>query len=255
MELAPHHTMDQLIAGTLSWWHQAGVDCAFGDEAVAWLEPLAEVADSEGEPQNNATGSGLRTAPPPAALDLPKIGGDNAGWPQDLAAFDIWWMNEASLETGSTAKRVAPRGPANADLLVLVEQPDVADTGILLSGEQGSIVSAMLSAMAIAPENVRFASVLPRHTPMADWAGLQTGGMAEVLAHHLRLAAPRRIMSFGSNIPPLLGNDPAQSAQILRTINQDGRTIPVLAERSLDALMRRKAKAGFWQRWLDWTRV
>ena len=251
MKLAAHHTLDQSIAGALLWWRQAGVDCAFGDEPIAWLQPLAE---QDSALQNETSQPALSRAPPPAS-ELPKIGGDKSAWPQNLTAFEAWWMSEPSLDIGTTAKRVPPRGPANAELLVLVEHPEVADTDILLSGDQGSMLSAMLSAMAIAPETVRFASVLPRHTPMADWTRLHAAGIADVLAHHLQLTAPRCIMSFGSNIPPLLGNDPAQTAQTLRSFNQDGSTIPVLAERSLDALMRPKAKSVFWQRWLDWTGI
>ena len=252
MELAAHHTLDQSIAGALLWWRQAGVDCAFGDEPIAWLESLAETeAVMPSEPASPSLG----TAAPPATPELPKIGGEKDLWPQDLAAFDAWWMHEPSLDFGTTTKRVSARGSANPELLILVEQPEAADTETLLSGEQGMMLSIILRAMGIAPEMVRIASVLVRHVPMVDWPSLHAGGMAELLAHHVHLTAPRRIMSFGSNIPPLLGNDPAQTAQTLRSFNQDGSTIPVLAERSLDALMRPKAKSVFWQRWLDWTGV
>ncbi len=252
MDMAPHYSPKNAVAGALSWWRQAGVDCAFGDKATLWLEPLAEAEEA---PQNEPSHVSQRSAAPPAAADLPKIGGNRGEWPQDLAAFDAWWLNEPSLDLGSTARRVPPRGLADAELMVLVEHPEAADSSALLSGEQGVILAAMLRAMGTAPEKVRVASVLPCHTPMAEWSRLQAAGLGEVLAHHVKLAAPRRIISFGSNIPPLLGNDPTQSAQTLRTFNQDGATIPVLAERSLDALMRPKAKAGFWQRWLDWTEV
>ena len=252
MDMAPHYSPKNAVAGALSWWRQAGVDCAFGDKATLWLEPLAEPKEA---PQNEPSHVVQRSAAPPAAADLPKIGGNRGEWPQDLAAFDAWWLNEPSLDLGSTARRVPPRGLADAELMVLVEHPEAADSRALLSGEQGVFLAAMLRAMGTAPENVRLASVLPSHTPMAEWSRLQAAGLGEVLAHHVKLAAPRRIISFGSNIPPLLGNDPTQSAQTLRTFNQDSVTIPVLAERSLDALMRPKAKAGFWQRWLDWTGV
>jgi DNA polymerase len=107
--------------------------------------------------------------------------------------------------------------------------------------------------MGIGEDQAYFASVLPRHVPMPDWKGLGEAGLAEILALHLQLAAPKRLISFGSNIPPLLGHDPTQSAQNLPILNHEGERVATLSERSLDALSRAKAKAGFWRRWLEWT--
>ncbi len=234
------------ITGALDWWREAGVDCAFSDEALPWLAG----EEPEQAAQTGATPLGIQSVAPPPPIEMPKIGGDKAAWPQDLAAFDAWWMDEPSLDTGL---RIPPRGPAQAKLMVLVEQPEAQDSASLLSGPQGKLLSAMLQAMGIAQDEVRIAAVLPCCTPSPDWQTLSASGIGDLLLHHLQISAPQRLIIFGSNIPPLLGHDPAQSPANLPDFNHEGRIIPLLADRSLDALTRAKAKSAFWQRWLDWS--
>jgi len=246
MQASTNLSAKRAIAGALDWWREAGVDCAFSDEPEPWL--------AEEEPEQAKQTSAAPLARQPVALpppvELPKFGGDKAAWPQDLAAFDAWWMSEPSLDTGL---RIPPRGPPGAKLMVLVEQPEAQDSESLLSGPQGKLLSAMLQAMGIAQDEVRLASVLPCFTPSPDWQPLGASGIADLLLHHLQISAPQRLIVFGSNIPPLLGHDPAQSPANLPNFNHEGRIIPLLADRSLDALTRAKAKSAFWQRWLDWS--
>ncbi len=138
--------------------------------------------------------------------------------------------------------------------MVLVPAPEEEDSQILLSGARGRLLANFLSAAGIAGDEVYFASALPRHTPLADWAELGRSGLGAVLLHHLALARPQRVLSFGRDILPLLGHDPAQKPASLREINHHAGSIPVLAERTLDYLLARPAaRSGFWQRWLDWT--
>jgi DNA polymerase len=189
----------------------------------------------------------------PAVPEKPRFGGDHATWPQDLAGFQTWWMTETSLDHGSSAQRIAPRGRYGADLLILVEQPEVMDNESLLSGPQGKMLSAMLAAMGVSEENTYFASLLTRHTPMPDWQGLQQTGLGDVLRHHLALAAPKRIIAFGGAIPSLLGHAPSQSLLTSVKIGDNDHAIPLFSALSLDALQRAKAKEGLWRRWLEWS--
>jgi uracil-DNA glycosylase family 4 len=235
------------ISAAIDWWRDAGVDCDFGDEPTRWLkaeETRAPIAEHRA------------AAAPPPATD-PAM--DRSAWPQDLAAFTAWWLSDPALDEGRVSGRVPPRGNKGAELLVIVPDPereDAADDGgRLLSGPQGRLLDAMLAAMGIAGDAAYVASVLPRHMPMADWAALAERGFGALLCHHIRLAAPRRIIALGSNILSLLGHDPAHSPAVLRDFNQDGVTIPLLAGKSLSALLERpRWKAGLWQGWLDWTR-
>lgn len=249
MEDPPKADLTSEIAAAMDWWRDAGVDCDFGEEPTRWLKV-------EEQPGTLAERGAAAASPPPAAAP-PAI--DRAAWPQDLAAFTAWWLSDPALDGGRTSGRVPPRGGQGAEFMVIVPDPEREDSaesgGRLLTGPQGRLLDAMLAAMGIAPDAVYLASVLPRHMPMADWPALAGQGFGALLCHHIKLVAPRRLIALGSNILPLLGNDPAHNPAVLRDFSQDGMTIPLLAGKSLSALLERpRWKAGLWQGWLDWTR-
>jgi DNA polymerase len=249
----------------MDWWREAGVDCDFADTPTRWLIPQenAEPAREGRDPRRQdapaaAEGaSRLRQgAEPERAPASPIV--DRSAWPQDLAAFTAWWLSEPAHDDGRLSGRVAPRGRQGAELMIIVPDPERGDDaeqgGRLLSGRQGHLLDAMLAAMGVAAEDTYVASVLPRHTPMADWAAIAEKGFGALLCHHVALVGPRRLVALGSNILPLLGNDPAHSPAVLMQFNQHGATIPLLAGKSLAALLERpRWKAGLWQGWLDWT--
>ena len=235
------------LTAALDWWRAAGVDCDYNDEPRDWL-PLRE--ESAGAAEAPAQSEARNPEPEPAV----HIGGDPATWPQKFEDFPAWWRTEPSLDHGIVMQRVPPRGIAKAALMVLVEHPEANDREALLSGPEGKLLSAMLQAFGIAEEQVYVASVLPRHTPLPDWSALRAAGLGKVLAHHIGLAAPQRLLVLGSHIPPLLGHDPANKATPLRSFNHEGRNIPLLDAHGLDDLIARpRRKAALWQRWLDWT--
>lgn len=231
------------IAGAIAWWREAGVDLGFGDEPQPWI-----AAAPAGEPEV------APVKPMPAPAPVVRIGGNASNLPASLEAFTPWWLSEPSLDLGQTHGRVPPRGSAGAVVMVLVPYPEAEDRDTLLSGPQGKLLEAMLGAMQIAADQAYFASVLPRHTPHPDWAALQQAGIAEVLARHIVLAAPQRLIAFGGNILPLLGHDPAKTGQISPEFNHEGQSIPLLPAMELGVLLGNpRRKASFWQRWLDWT--
>lgn len=230
-------------AAAIDWWREAGVDQDFGNDPTCWLaEPdAAPAAPTPATPQ--------KRTPANVAPAAPSLGGDRANWPASLADFAGWWLAEPSLAPAGT--RVPPRGAAGADLLVLVPMPEAGDTGQLLSGAQGTLVANMLRAMGIAPEAAYIASALPRHMPLADWPGLQTDGLGEVVAHHIDLVAPRRLLVLGNDILPLLGLEKRQG---VRDLPLNGKAIQLLASYAPDHLLENaKARAALWRRWLEWT--
>lgn len=243
------------IAAAIDWWRDAGVDCHFNDEPANWLAPAATLPTRPGGGLNRpgASPANLRgEAEVPPAPEKPTF--SRSDWPQDLAAFTQWWLSDPLLDDGRTTGRVPPRGCQGAEFMVIVPDPERDDDDSLLAGPQGKLLDAMLAAMAIAPDQVYIASVLPRHMPMADWPALAEKGFGALLCHHVKLAAPRRLIALGSNILPLLGNDPAHNPAVLRSFNQEGVTLPLLAGKGLAALLERpRWKAGLWQAWLDWT--
>lgn len=236
-------SLEDQLAAALAWWREAGVDRVYRDEAEGWL----------GEPELETTAA-LVAAPEAPAPEAPRIGGPDAGWPRDLAAFAQWWLTEPSLDQGGSFPRVPPRGVHKAELMVLVAQPEESDEPQLLAGKHGAMLKAMLAAMGIDLAAVYIAAALPRHTPLPDWRALTGAGLAELTAHHIALAAPKRLIAFGRNTWPLVWHDTAQSPDGLHIFNHEGVRVPTMSADGLDRLLRSAtARAAFWRRWLDWT--
>ncbi len=235
------------IAAALDWWREAGVDFDYDEAARDWLAGSPPAATDQPEP------AAFVPPPPPPAPPAPKIGGDRQSWPADLPGFRQWWLEEPSLDSGQVFARVAPRGPADAELMVLVDHPEAEDSEGLLSGERGRLLHAILAAIGIAPDQAYVASLLPRHMPLPDWAALAAAGLGDLALHHVALAAPRRLISFGPHVSSLLGHDPTKSAEPLQHFYHVGPSIPALAAPGLDTLMARpRGKANLWKALLDW---
>lgn len=243
-------TLAEELAAAIGWWREAGVDRAFRDDAEGWLAPPPEP-----ERPNKPARAEARPAQPRREVPTaPRIGGDPAGWPQALSEVAEWWLTEPTLDEGGIAPRVPPRGPAGAELMVVVPMPEPSDAERLLSDAEGKFLSAILQACGLAEEQVYFASALPRHTAVPDAEQLRAGGLGAVLEHHVRLAAPKRVLAFGRLVPPLLGHDMAQASAAIPFFNHEVLRVPVMAAGGLDRLLRSAAaRETFWRRWLEWT--
>ena len=242
--LADQSSLAEQFVGALDWWREAGVDCDFTDSPHGWIahEIIAEPVD-QGSPD-----APKRAPAPPAEID-------RSTWPGDLGSFASWWLTEPWLDGGQLGSRIAPRGNEGAQVMVLVAEPERDDTTELLSGPQGRLLAAMLKAMGVALHACYIASVLPRNTPHADWAEAAVRGLGDLARHHIALAAPQRLIVFGSSILPLLGHDPANFSAGAGEFAHSGIRLPMLAARDLAVLLERpRWKAGFWQNWLDWTK-
>jgi uracil-DNA glycosylase len=235
----------ETVAAAFEWWRDAGVDRCWEDQPQSWIAPPEPPAQEEASPSPAAI-----VAPAPIAQ-----GPDRSNWPTAFDAFFPYWLEDQWLDTSPREARVAPRGPAGAEVMVLVGEPEQQDSDRLLSGPQGRLLDAMLAAMGIEEAQVYRASILPRATPHADWAALGARGLGELALHHIGLAAPKRLIAFGGHILPLLGHDPANNLPISTEVNHGSGKIPMLAARDLAVLLERpRWKARFWQSWLEWTR-
>jgi len=240
----PPASLRDSISATLDWWREAGVDCAFLDTPQRWLAP------PEGEAP---TASAATVAAPPPEPEPPRIGGDAENWPQDLASFRDWWLEEPSLDPVK-GRRLPPRGDRGAALMVLVPMPEEEDSEMLLSGRQGRLVAGMAEAMGVAPDRLYLASALPRYTLLPDWAALAREGMGEVLRHHLFLAAPERLLVMGLDILSLLEHDLAQESSAVGKIDIENNALPLLAGNAPAHLLdHARLRARLWRQWLDWT--
>lgn len=251
------------IAGALDWWRLAGVEVDALDEASGWLDI------DTGAPASDTQSAATAKPPPPpqpvqpapssrlAGIELEgiaKVPGDPATWPADLAAFRQWWLEEEKFSPAGAFPRIPPRGAVGAKLMLVIGQPEESDTETLLSGPLGRVLSGFLRAAGIAEDQVCFASALPRHTLHPDWAEVGTAGYGDLLAHHVGLVRPEKLIVFGRDVLALFPHTSAQETAILQTFNHDGRSIPLLPARDLANLARRGGfRAQFWQQWLDFT--
>ncbi len=264
---APAPPLSREFVAALDWWRAAGVDIDFADDVTDWLaKPEREAEPGDGakakKPQKSGgTSQKTETSDPQKTLG-PKddLLGEDA--PSDLAAFQEWWLNAPGLDPIGPRGRVPPRGKSGAKLMVLVLAPEDGDSEQLLSGPQGRLLANMLAAMGFTQDEVYFASALTRPTPMADTAALAHAGMAEVLALHIELAAPEKVLALGSNIPPLLGHAAAQDTINSQKSNhtsapENNPSEPLtklLVSESLESLMASpRLKARFWRRWIEWS--
>ncbi len=254
------HTLIEEFAAAQAWWNDAGVDCDFDDVATDWLaEPEASTAQALADPAYAPVPETKKTLSEtgkagPAKVELVQLGGENSGWPADLAAFQQWWLAEPSLDGGGSFPRLAPRGTAGAKLMIIVAEPEEQDSEQLLSGPLGKFLDNMLAAMGISGEEVYLAAALPRHIPLPDWEQLQAAGLGDLLHHHIALAAPDKICALDRNIWPLLGHDLAQGSANLPDFNHEGRSVPILVAEGLAELLRSPSRRKrFWHRWLAWS--
>ncbi|MCX7865206.1 MAG: hypothetical protein N2423_09270 [Novosphingobium sp.] len=239
------------VRAAFDWWREAGVDWVYDDVPTNWLAAAARPDKPEA---NAAPPESNRQVPSAAGAPRAAISRHSAALPEDLAGFVQWWLAAPELDGGHTTGRVAPRGERGAELMVLVPQPEREDREVLLSGPQGRLLENLLRAFGQEPNAVYFASVLPRHLPGADLQVHVGGIIGEALRHHIALVAPKRLIAFDGNILPLVGNDPPQGSAVLLEINLEGQSIPLLATRSLSALLDRpRWKGDVWKAWLSWT--
>ena len=224
----PDMSFADQLAAVQDWWRDAGVDYAFVDEPLAMLrEP--EVA-----------------APPPARVKPPKPVAEEApaaplftaqALPADLAAFREWWCDPASPVPGPPSPRIAPIGEAGAKLMLIALMPETGDTAELFAGPQGRMLRAMLGALGIGEEQAYFATALPAAMEMPDWDGLTASGLGAIIAHHITLARPERVLLLGNPLASMVGQS-------------DTPTLATFAPDQLLAHPRQRAR--LWARLLDW---
>lgn len=229
------------ITAALDWWRDAGVDCDFLDAPQDWLV----------DPSRKAPAKPAAAAPVVEAGPAPLAGGP-AAWPTTLEDFAPWWAAEPDLAPADLPRPV-PQGPRGAPLMVVVPMPEAGDHDRLLSGPAGKLLDAMLGAIGLDRTRIYLASALPARIGAPDWAALHTRGHGALLAHHVTLAAPERVILFGQNsISALLGHAPTNTPPDLRLINHDGASIAALAAYDLEAILARPGfKGGVWARMLD----
>lgn len=235
------NSLAEHYAAALDWWRDAGVDYVFKDEVQALLSQN-KAAPAKAMP---TAGAGVEEAQP-VAVD-PDI--TESDLPDDLVAFQKWWMEAEALSSGPSA-RIAPRGNVGAPLMFLVPIPEVDDREQLLAGPQGRMLTNIARALGVSADAPYFTSALPSAITLPDWDGFAANGLGAALHRHIALAKPERVVILGSKLPALLGHDASAPPETFTEIAG----IPALATFAPERLLDHpRQRARLWHRLLEWT--
>ena len=167
----------------LAWWLEAGVDVAIAEAPRDWLKPTAP-------PAHSPTPARPEPAQRPAH--------------ETLDQFRLWLEESDELPlSGTSPRRVLPRGNVEAPIMLLAEMPDAHNAaedsaaGLPLSGECWQLAIAMLAAIGISGDDAYCASLSCFHAPGAKLRGADLEACAEVAREHIRLARPQRLLLLG----------------------------------------------------------
>jgi len=169
-------------ASALDWWQDAGVDVLVEDAPRDWLaEPMAAPV-------------AFTALPPAAPVHVP------AALPDTLADFIAWRLGDAVPEVEWRGVSIAASGPADADVMVLVDCPDKDDgaAGMLMTGQTGALFDRMLAAIGLSRETIHLAAVCARRPVAGRMPREVEARLAEISRHHIGLVAPKRLLLLGN---------------------------------------------------------
>ena len=148
--------MRDAFVASMEWWEVAGVGEHVEDAPGAWLrsrdakpEEAAVVAEKPAAqappqpPKRNAVSRFI------AADDAGNYPGDPGSWPDDLEAFQKWWMESDAVDPPGSYPRVAPLGSVEAKAMIVLDQPEGE---ALLAGPASTLAANMLRAMGFAED-------------------------------------------------------------------------------------------------------
>ena len=122
--------------------------------------------------------------------------------------------------------------------MIIAPMPETGDGPDLFTGPGGIMIRNMLAALELDQDAAYFATALPSLITAPDWDGLAAAGLGAVLAHHISLAQPRRVLLLGSTLARILPQEPA---------------VPVLSAFAPEQLLAHpRQRARLWKRLLEW---
>lgn len=216
-----------LYASALEWWRDAGVDILVDGNPRDWLA--------------------APTAPPPPVAAVAA----EASLPGTLDAFLAWRTGPEAPDAGWGGEPVLASGPADAEFMVLLDQPDRDDCaeGRLLSGAAGRLFDRMLASVGLSRDAVYVAAVCVRRSATGRPARGSEGTLAEAAMHHLSLVRPRRLLLLGDAASrAMLASDASAARGILHGIDHKGGKSGAVASFHPRLLLQRPAaKAEAWR--------
>lgn len=242
-----------LIESHRSWWQLAGLETLVGEAPQNWLAPRPEIS-AETPRTEAATPALARRAEPVAAVPTPTIAPPPLAplaMPGDWTAFQAWLAADPAVPgTRWHPQRILPAGAPGAKLMVLALSPEMADhdAGQLFAGDCGRLLDAMLRAIGLDRADCYLASLALTRPPGGRIDAADMAALTPLLWHHLRLAAPQKLLLFGTDLAQaVLGSDLAALRGSLRDVNQAGVKVAATAVQHPLLLLDRPArKAAAW---------
>jgi DNA polymerase len=167
----------------LAWWLDAGVDLAIQEQPRDWLkrpEPVTAKRTAE-------------VAEPPKA-NVAEVNHET------LAELRSWLSSSAELPLASaTARRILPHGPEQAQVMLLTDAPALEDfaAGQPIGGPSWELMTKMLVAIGMSPDDAYSASLSCFHTPGARMTPREREDCATIAQRHIKLVRPRRLLLLG----------------------------------------------------------
>jgi DNA polymerase len=178
----------------LAWWLDAGVDVIVQEQPRNWFQSVA------------------LASPTPEPAQAPNVIEPSH---QTLAELQEWLASSMHLPLASAAaKRVLPRGPQDASIMLLTDVPTFEDytAGQPISGEAWELARRMLAAIRIPIEEAYVAPLNCVHVTGAKLSFEDRQACAEIARRHIKLARPKRLLLFGEGpSQALLGKPVAQA--------------------------------------------
>lgn len=196
-------------ASALEWWRDAGVDTLVGDDPFDWL--AAEEPVAVASPAHAAARSAAPAAPAAAAL------------PETVAALLAWRTGADAPEAAWGVPLVTASGPADADLMILVDCPERDSADSLLGGAAGRLFDRMLAAIGRSRADVHLASVCAARPVSGRMPRDMEARLGEIARHHAGVAGPARLLVMGDAASrALLSMSVMEARGRLHALNHNG---------------------------------
>jgi uracil-DNA glycosylase len=203
MTFASPHSDAALMRSTIDWWALAGVDQLIDEVPSGWLKRR-------------------EVAPKPVAA-VPEI----APTPTTLDGLVAFLNQDPSLQqAGPPERRIAASGNPNADLMVVIDMPEMTDhsAGRLISGDAGELFEKMLAALNLTRDTCYIAAICPGRPAGGVLPDSAMPRLATLARDHIAMTTASRLWLMGQTVSrAILGMDFAQARNSLQNFNHNGR--------------------------------
>jgi DNA polymerase len=146
--------------------------------------------------------------------------------PEDRDAFLAWRSGAEAPDASWGGTAFAATGPADAELVVLVDCPERDDRETLLDGEAGRLLDAMLRAIGHTRADTQVTSVCLRRPTTGRVPRDVEARLGEVARHHVALSGAKRLLVLGDAASrAILGMNAAQARGRWHVLNHKNGTV------------------------------